>query len=34
MCEHHSDRVAGIEPTEEEIYDYRACLDVPRSGVT
>lgn len=32
MCELNPDRAAGIEPTAEDISDYQACLDTPRSG--
>lgn len=34
MCIHHPDRVAGLQPTQEEIDDYYGCLATPRSGVT
>lgn len=30
MCDTHP--LAGVEPTQEEIYDYQGCLETPRSG--
>lgn len=30
MCEHHP--LARVEPTEEEMHEYRACLETPRTG--
>lgn len=32
MCVNNPDRIAGKEPTQEQIHDYRSCLETPRSA--
>ena len=34
MCHEHHLGLLGVDPTDEEIRNYQACLATPRSGAT